>query len=127
MDIIISNTSGEPIYKQLVDQIKDMILKGTLKEGDALPSMRYLAAQLRISLITTKRAYVELENLGLIESYTGKGSFVKSKNMNLIREEHLKILEKNISAACSEAKICGVSLEDLTELLTLMYTEEDNL
>ena len=80
MDIIISNVSGEPIYTQIVRQIKTMILEGTLKEGDALPSMRNLAMQLRISVITTKRAYEELERDGFIESYTGKGSFVRAQN-----------------------------------------------
>ena len=90
MDIIISNASGEPIYTQVVTQIQTMILEGKLKEGDALPSMRNLAMQLRISVITTKRAYEELERDGFIESYTGKGSFVKAQNKELYREEQLK-------------------------------------
>ena len=87
MDIIITNSSGEPIYLQITSQIKDMIMNGELKEGDALPSMRNLAAQLRISVITTKRAYEDLEREGFIESYSGKGSFVKAQNTELYREE----------------------------------------
>lgn len=124
MDIIISNLSGEPIYKQIVNQVKEMIVKGELKEGDALPSMRYLAMQLRISLITTKRAYEELEQLGFIESYTGKGSFVKSQNIDMIREEHLKSMEDYIRKACDEARICGVGIEDMKDLIEMVYKEE---
>ena len=99
MDIIISNASGEPIYHQIVSQIKDMIMNGKLKEGDALPSMRNLALQLRISVITTKRAYEELERDGFIESYTGKGSFVKAQNTELFREEQLKDIESLLTEA----------------------------
>lgn len=124
MNIIISNSSGVPIYKQIVDQIKEMIIKGELAEGDALPSMRYLAMELRISLITTKRAYEELESLGFIESYTGKGSFVKSQNMELIREEHLRALEKHLAQACQEARVCGVGPEEMKELLAIIYEEQ---
>ena len=87
MDIIISNSSGEPIYQQISQQIKAQIMSGELKEGDLLPSMRNLAVELRISVITTKRAYEDLEREGFIESYTGKGSFVKAQNAELLREE----------------------------------------
>lgn len=90
MQILINNTDGTPIYEQIYRQIKEMILSGVLKAGDALPSMRVLAQQLRISVITTKRAYEELERDGFIESFTGKGSFVRSKSSELIREENLK-------------------------------------
>ncbi|MBQ8378840.1 MAG: GntR family transcriptional regulator [Oscillospiraceae bacterium] len=93
MNINISNASGEPIYLQIVNQIKTMILEGKLKEGDALPSMRILATQLRISFMTTKRAYEELERDGFIESYTGRGSFVKAQNMELYREEQLSEID----------------------------------
>ena len=93
MDIIISNSSGEPIYQQISSQIKTLILNGALKAGDALPSMRTLAQQLRISVITTKRAYEDLERDGFIESYTGKGSFVKGQNTELLREEYLRQTE----------------------------------
>ncbi len=121
MDIIISNSSGEPIYSQISSQIKTLILNGTLKEGDALPSMRNLAMQLRISVITTKRAYEELERDGFIESYTGKGSFVKAQNKELFYEEQLRQTEELLSQACEKAKLCGVSLDELKEILDLIY------
>ena len=90
MDIIISNSSGEPIYQQISQQIKAQIMSGELKEGDLLPSMRNLAVELRISVITTKRAYEDLEREGFIESYTGEGSFVKAQNAELLRKEEIK-------------------------------------
>jgi GntR family transcriptional regulator len=121
MDIIISNASGEPIYTQIVRQIKAMILEGTLKEGDALPSMRNLAMQLRISVITTKRAYEELERDGFIESYTGKGSFVKARNMDLFREEQLRQIEEMLTNVCDKAKLCGMELDELREILEMVY------
>lgn len=121
MDIIISNSSGEPIYSQISSQIKTLILNGSLKEGDALPSMRNLAMQLRISVITTKRAYEELERDGFIESYTGKGSFVKAQNKELFYEEQLRQTEELLSQACEKAKLCGVSLDELKEILNLIY------
>jgi GntR family transcriptional regulator len=86
MDIIITNQSDRPIYEQIMDQIKAQIMNGELKEGDALPSMRLLAKELRISIITTKRAYEELEREGYIESYTGKGSFVKGVNHEMVKD-----------------------------------------
>ena len=125
MDIIISNSSGEPIYMQIVSQIKKMILDGTLKEGDALPSMRNLAQQLRISVITTKRAYEALEQEGFIESYTGKGSFVKAQNKELFREQQIRAVEELLSQACEKAKLCGLELEELKEILGLVYGEEN--
>lgn len=126
MDIIISNSSGEPIYNQIISQIKAMILDGQLKEGDALPSMRNLALQLRISVITTKRAYEELEKEGFIESYTGKGSFVKAQNSELLREEKLKQTEELIAQACDKAKLCGISLTELHEILDIVYGGENH-
>lgn len=124
MDIIISNASGEPIYSQISAQVKAMILDGTLKEGDALPSMRHLALQLRISVITTKRAYEELERDGFIESYTGKGSFVKSQNKEVFKEEQLRQTEALLAQACEKAKLCGVSLEELQEILEIVYRNQ---
>lgn len=124
MDIIITNSSNEPIYEQIYQQIKSNIMNGILKEGDALPSMRTLAAQLRISVITTKRAYEELERDGFIESFTGKGSFVKKQNTEFLREEFLKKIESNLTAACENAKQCSMALEDMQELLTLIYKGE---
>lgn len=121
MDIIISNASGEPIYNQISSQIKAMILDGRLKEGDALPSMRNLAMQLRISVITTKRAYEELERDGFIESYTGKGSFVKAQNKEMFREEQLRQIEELLAKACEKAQLCGLEAEELKEIIEIIY------
>ncbi len=124
MDIIISNSTGEPIYEQISSQVKALILGGTLKEGDALPSMRMLALELRISVITTKRAYEELERDGFIESYTGKGSFVKAQNAELLREENLRQIEKTLGEVCSKARESGVSIDELTDILSIIYGGE---
>lgn len=123
MDIIISNNSNSPIYDQIYSQIKAMILKGTLKEGDSLPSMRLLAKELRISVITTKRAYEELERDGLIETVTGKGSFVGKMNVELIREEHLKEVEAGLTHAIEHGKTANLPLNELISLLTLLYED----
>ena len=123
MDIILSNSSNDPIYLQIVNQIKAMILSGELAEGEALPSMRNLAMQMRISVITTKRAYEELESEGFIESYTGKGSFVKGQNAELLRETHLKQMEEHLTQAVSTAKLSGVGLSELQSILELLYQE----
>ena len=124
MDIIITNSSGKPIYEQIITQIKEMIMNGTLKEGDPLPSMRSLAQQLRISIITTKRAYEELERAGFIESFTGKGSFVKAQNTDFLREEGLKQIENYLTLACEKARLCSVELDELEELLKIIYKGE---
>ncbi len=121
MDIIISNSSGKPIYEQIISQIKEMIMNGTLKEGDPLPSMRALAQQLHISIITTKRAYEDLEREGFIESFTGKGSFVRAQNSEFIREEGLKQIEEYLTLACEKARLCSVSIDELRELLSIIY------
>ncbi len=125
MDIIISNSSGEPIYQQISSQIKTLILNGALKAGDALPSMRTLAQQLRISVITTKRAYEDLERDGFIESYTGKGSFVKGQNTELLREEYLRQTEALLAQVCDKARQCELSLDELKEMLDLIYGGEE--
>lgn len=125
MDIIISNSSGEPIYEQICSQIKALIMSGALKAGDALPSMRVLAQQLRISVITTKRAYEELERDGFIESYTGKGSFVKAQNQQLMREEVLRQTEALMEEACGKAKQYGITLDEMKEMLELIYGGRD--
>ena len=124
MDIILSNASGEPIYAQIVSQIKTLILSGSLKEGDALPSMRNLAMQLRISVITTKRAYEELERDGFIESYTGRGSFVRAQNLELFREEQIKRVEALLTEASDTARRAGITLEELHGLLDLVNSAE---
>jgi len=124
MDIIISNASGKPIYEQITSQIKAMILNGTLREGEALPSMRLLAKELRISVITTKRAYEDLERDGFIETVTGRGSFVASKNLEFVREEHLRMIEEKLQNAVDLAKTADISLPEMTEMLKLLYDGE---
>ena len=124
MKIIISNSSGQPIYEQIVSQIKSMIISGELNEADLLPSMRLLAKELRISVITTKRAYEELEKEGFIVSVTGKGSYVASKNIELIREQQLKEIENHMQAVSELASSCGIELNELIEMMTLMYEGE---
>ncbi len=123
MDIIISNSSNDPIYLQIVNQIKAMIMSGELSPGEALPSMRNLAMQMRVSLITTKRAYEELERDGFIETYTGKGSFVKAQNAELLREENLRQAEEHLQKAVQKAKISGITFEELTDILKMLYEE----
>ena len=123
MDIIISNSLNDPIYLQIVNQIKAMIMSGELSPGETLPSMRNLAMQMRVSLITTKRAYEELERDGFIETYTGKGSFVKAQNAELLREENLKQIEDYLQKATDKAKMCGITYEELTDILKMLYEE----
>ena len=115
MDIIISNSSNDPIYLQIVNQIKGMIMSGELSPGDALPSMRNLAMQMRVSLITTKRAYEELERDGFIETYTGRGSFVKAQNPEFLREENLRQIEKLLTEAVDKAQMSGVTKEEMKD------------
>ncbi len=121
MNIIISNASDKPIYEQITTQIKALIMNGQLSEGDALPSMRLLAKELRISVITTKRAYEELERDGFIETVPGKGSFVAGENRELLREEQLRITEQYLSKAIESARACSLSLAQLQEMLALLY------
>lgn len=123
MDIIISNSSGKPIYEQITTQIKNMILNGTLKPGDSLPSMRLLAKELHISLITTKRAYEDLEKEGFIISVVGKGSFVKETDVELVREERLRRIETYLEQAVDIAKQSGIEMEELIQILRLLYEE----
>ena len=124
MDIIISNSSGKPIYDQIYTDIKSKIISGELKEGDALPSMRLLAKELRISVITTKRAYEELERDGFITSITGKGSFVLGKNTEFIREENLRKIEEHMQSIIELSKGCNLSLQDLIEMISIIYEED---
>lgn len=124
MDIIITNTTDAPIYDQIKEQIKAQIVNGELKQGEALPSMRLLAKELKISIITTKRAYEELEREGYIESYVGKGSFVKSVNSDAIKEQMLYEIQSLFETAMDKAKLAGISREELEELLSALYQEE---
>lgn len=125
MNIIISNSGGVPIYEQITAQIKSLIMSGELKAGAALPSMRLLAKELRISVITTKRAYEELEREGFIVSYTGKGSFVAEQNMEIIREQQQKEIEELLMKAVLKARGLKVSLKELESVLRLLYEAED--
>lgn len=124
MNIIIRNSSDKPIYEQITIQLKQMIINGELKSGDQLPSMRMLAKELRISVITTKRAYEDLERDGFIYTVVGKGSYVADKNMEFVREEQLKIVEEHLNKAVDGAKAGGISLEELQEIIRMIYKEE---
>lgn len=123
MQIIISNSSKEPIYEQITSQIKSLILSGELQEGAAIPSMRNLAKELQISVITTKRAYEELEKAGFIYSIVGKGSFVAEQNLEVIREKKLKVIEEQLNAVITNSREIGLSLDDLQDLLKILYEE----
>jgi len=124
MKIIISNSSNQPIYEQIVSQIKSSILSGELLDANPLPSIRNLAKELQISVITTKRAYDELEREGFIVTVPGKGSYVASQNKELLHEKRLKIVEDKLAEAVSAAKFIQLSLEQLQEMLSLFYEEE---
>ena len=125
MDIIISNAGGVPIYDQITRQMKGLILRGELEEGEALPSMRLLAKELRISVITTKRAYEELERDGFLDNVPGKGCFVAPQNRELLREAQLRRVEDVLAQAVDEARKGGFSLSELQELLTLLYQGDE--
>jgi len=124
MQIIISNASNEPIYEQIYSQIKRHILTNELQPGQALPSMRQLAKELDISVITTKRAYEELERNGFIYSVVGKGSFVSEQNNEMIKERKMKVIEEQLLSAVQNSKEIGVGLSELLDLLSMLYREE---
>jgi GntR family transcriptional regulator len=124
MDIIISNSSGVPIYEQIEEQVKSQIMTGELKEGDALPSMRVLAKDLKISIIRTKSAYEDLERDGYIESVVGKGSFVKGMNGDIVKENMLYAIEEFLDKAVDKALLGKVTLEEMQEILSLLYEEK---
>lgn len=125
MDIIITNNSDSPIYEQIKEQIKAMILNGDLKEGAPLPSMRLLAKELRISIITTKRAYEELEREGFIESYTGKGSFVKAINREMVKETVVYEIEELFDEILDKAEMAKLSYDELSEIFKALYEERE--
>lgn len=124
MEILIRNTSGQPIYEQICTQVKNQIISGALQPGDALPSIRALAKDLRISVITTKRAYDELELEGFLCTVAGKGSFVAEQNLELVREMHLKEIEDCLQRAADLAVACNLSDKDLLEMLKLLLKED---
>ena len=124
MNIQISNASSDPIYLQIKNQIKAAIISGELQADVQLPSIRFLAKELRVSVITTKRAYDELEIEGFINSVQGKGSFVTGQNKEFIREEQLRKVEAKLMEALTQAELAGISIEDLKELLDTLGGED---
>lgn len=125
LNIVISNSSELPIYEQITGQIKDLILKGELREAELLPSIRNLAKELQISVITTKRAYEELERDGFITSVPGKGSYVAAQNKELLKESRLRIVEEKLLEAVNAAKSIGLSSDELYEMLKLFFEEDE--
>ena len=124
MEIVISNSSDKPIYEQIASQIREQVLTGALIEGQQLPSIRALATQLRISAITTKRAYQDLETQGFIHTVPGKGCFVAGDNLELLREERLRMVEASLVRAVSDARSAGVTADELREMLDLLLEDE---
>ena len=124
MNIIISNNSSVPIYEQIKNAIKNAIISNELKEEEMLPSVRNLANDLKISFLTVKKAYDELEAEGFIKTVQGKGSYVLPKNLELLREEKLKELEKNISTVVKLSKIYGITEEEVINLIKIMFEED---
>lgn len=124
MDIILVSTGEQPIYRQIADQIKNQIMTGQLPPGSPLPSMRLLAKELRISVITTKRAYEELEREGFLVSITGKGSYVAEKNLEFIREESLRQIEEFFQKAIQAARQASLSRQELVDMLQVLMDDE---
>ena len=124
MELIIRNSTNQPIYDQIYCQIKAQILSGALAPGEALPSIRALAKDLKISVITTKRAYDELEAPGFIYTMAGKGCFVADNNLEILREQRRQELETHLTAALELAKSCGLTRQDLKQMLDLLSEEE---
>ena len=124
MRILISNSSDEPIYTQIFNQIKDQIIRGELDASEQLPSIRGLAKDLQISVITTKRAYEELEREGFVETIPGKGSYVAPQNRELIREQRLRIIESSLMDVVREGKLMGLDYKEIEEMLRILYEEE---
>ena len=124
MDIIISNSSGQPIYEQISRQVKGAIATGRLRPGEPLPSIRALARDLRISVITTKRAYEELEREGFIDTVAGKGSFVAQQNLELARESSLREIEAHLQAAVELSRQAGLTMTELEDILHVLSEEE---
>ncbi|MEG0812981.1 MAG: GntR family transcriptional regulator [Clostridium sp.] len=123
MNVIISNASDKPIYEQIMTQMKNAIISGELEAGEPLPSLRFLAKELRVSIISTKRAYEELEREGYIESVPGKGSFVTEKNRELMREEQFKKVEEYLQYAVDTAKLSRISLAEMQDIIRALYEE----
>ncbi len=125
MRIVISNASPDPIYEQILQQIRAQILSGELSEGDQLPSIRKLARDLQISVITTKRSYEELEREGFINTVGGKGTFVAAQNPEFLREKRMKAVEERLAEAVDQARLLNVGSDELAEMLRLLYAEDE--
>ena len=125
MKIIISNSSEDPIYEQIIKQIKNQIINGELDEEEPLPSIRKLARELGISVITTKRAYEELEREGFIDTVAGKGSFVAGQNREFLKEKKMKAVEDKLTEAVAEARMLEIGYKELKEMLSILYKEEE--
>lgn len=125
MRIVLSNASPDPIYEQIVRQVRAQILSSELSEGELLPSIRALARDLQISVITTKRAYEELEREGLLNTVGGKGTFVASQNQEFLREKKVKAVEEKLAEAVEQAQVLGVDYDELAEMLRLLCTDGD--
>lgn len=121
MNIFISNTSGKSLYEQIYDQIKTLILEGSLRAGESLPTIRGLAKDLRISVITTSRAYTDLERDGYIYSVVGKGSFVAERNQEFVRERNYTEMEGHISSAVEIANRCGIDEEEFVKIVKVLF------
>lgn len=124
MEIIISSNSSKPIYEQITSQIKAMVMNGELQNGEAIPSMRALARELHISVITVQKAYEDLQRDGFIETTIGRGSFICANSKEFYQEEQQKIVEEHLQTAADVARRCGITLEKLVGILELFYEEE---
>ncbi len=124
MEIILSTNCGKPIYEQITSQIKAQVMSGCLRTGEALPSMRALARDLHISVITVQKAYEDLQRDGFLETTVGKGSFISARNKDFIQEEQQRIAEEHLLKAAEVGRESGISLEKLTELLGMFYRED---
>lgn len=125
MDLIISTNTSKPIYEQITSQIKELVMNGTLKTGDPIPSMRSLAKSLHISVITVQKAYEDLQRDGFLETTVGRGSFISACNRDFYQEEQQKLIEAHLLAGAEAGRMSGIKLEKLVELLTMFYKEEE--
>ena len=124
MKILISNTSTRPLYEQIKDQLKDAILQGELAEGDALPSIRAFASDLKVSVLTIRRVYDDLEQEGFVTSQVGKGTFVSTGNVELLRDARRRRVEEKMAAMIADAKRLGIRTEELTAMMDILYEED---
>lgn len=125
MKILISNTSTRPLYEQIKDQLKDAILQGELAEGDALPSIRAFASDLKVSVLTIRRVYDDLEQEGFVTSQVGKGTFVSQGNVELLRDARRRRVEEKMAAMIADAKTLGITKEELIAMMDILYEEDE--